>query len=116
MKLDINEILNKPSYDWGSNTLEIYNFNKIGRFKMFERNNRNEMLPMIVLKPVNGSKKLMRRALTDVEFSQFWEHDVFSNELLYEINYLVPNDSIHCRLEVACESNSIPNEFSHTIH
>ena len=103
-----------PNHLWGKNTLDIANAIEIGTFKRFERHKKtNEMLPVIVLKPLTG-KKLERRELTDIEFQQIWHNDVFANELLYDVTYIVPNDSTNTRLEVANKYNGIQNQF--TIH
>lgn len=99
---------------WGKNTLDIANVSVVGQFKRFERHPKtNEMLPVIVLKPLTG-KKLERRELTPVEFEQILFFDVWHNEKLFDVSYIAPNDSIHTRLEVANKYNGIQNQF--TIH
>lgn len=105
----------QANHHWtATNKLERESFTQIGTFKRFERTDKtNEMLPVILFKPVTGSK-LERRALTNVEFQQIWHNDVFSNELLYDVTYFVPGDSTHTRLEVANRFNQIQNQF--TIH
>ena len=101
---------------WTDNKLERATVSVAGQFKRFERHKKtNEMLPVIVLKPLTG-RKLERRELTPVEFEQIWHNDVFANESLYDVTYIVPNDSTNTRLEVACKANGIQNQFSHTIH
>jgi hypothetical protein len=112
MTIDLKAL---PNHLWGAEALPIADISEVGTFKRFRRGRHNEMLPIIYFKASN-SNKLKHRKLTDVEMAQFWENDVWHNEMLFDVSYSInEGTATHTRLEVANRYNNIPNPLL-TIH
>jgi hypothetical protein len=103
------------SHEWtATQALPIASTVKVGKFKRIGRDKKNEMLPLIYFNDGTSLKKLVKRDLTPVEFNQILFHDVWHNEMLYDVTYRIDDSNTHTRIEVANKFNGIKKQF--TIH